>query len=85
MILKVINDQRPIENGQFVAFLTGRKSINTYPKYLRVGKVTNAKNYEIEELENKKTWKVYPTNIITVGDNGLVNGIKVTLELTDRP
>jgi hypothetical protein len=84
MIIKVINDQRPIKNGQYVAFVTGLKSLNTYPKYLRIGIVINSENYEIKELSTEKIWIVYPSNIITVGDEGLLKGIKSVIEYTEN-
>jgi len=82
--MKVINDQRPIFNGQFIAFVTGLKSINTYPKYLRIGEVIDAKDYVIKELVNSKIWKVYPSNIITTGDDGIVQGVASQIVFTEK-
>jgi len=85
MILSVINDQRPLKNGQHCAFLTGKKSINTFPKYLRIGKVIDEKDLVIEDLETGKHWKVYPSNVIITGDEGEIKGVDCKLILTDRP
>ncbi len=83
MLMKVTADQRPVCDGQIVAFITGLKSINTTPKYLRVGKVVDAKDYAIEDLETGKVWKVYPSNIITTGDEGLIKGVEAKIHIRD--
>lgn len=84
MIFKAINDQRPIEDGQIVAFVTGLKSVNTYPNYLRVGEVVDAKDFAIKELSTGKIWKVYSSNIIVVGDEGKLQGVETTFRFVDK-
>lgn len=85
MILQVEHNPEFIENGQMVAFLTGKKSINTYPKYLRIGEVVDAKDWAIKELSTGKIWKVYTQSVIKVDKGIPVRGVKATIELTERP
>lgn len=83
MILKVINDQRPVKDGQIVVFVTGKNSVNTYPKYLRVGEVMDAKELLVRESGTNRLWRLYASSVITVGDEGRVYGIEPVLKKID--
>ena len=85
MILQVEHNPEFIENGQIVAFLTGEKSINTYPKFLRIGEVIDAKDWAIKELSTGKIWKVYTQSVIKVDKGIPVRGVKATIRLTEHP
>lgn len=84
MFLKVKNNPEVIENGEIVVFFTGLKSVNTYPKYMRVGEVIDAKSFQVKELATGKKWKVYSQDVIKVGDGILVHGVKATLQTTEQ-
>ena len=85
MILQVEHNPEFIENGQIVAFLTGEKNINTYPQFLRIGEVINAKCWAIEELSTGRIWKVPTQQVIKVDKGIRVHGVKATIELTEQP
>lgn len=85
MILQVKNNPEYLENGQIVAFLTGKKSINTYPQFLRIGEVVDAKNWTIKEISTGKIWKVYTQSVIKVDKGIPVKGVRATIELTEHP
>lgn len=84
MILQVENNPEVLEKGEIVAFVTGKKSINTYPQYLRIGEVVDEKNWVIKELSTGKIWKVYTQSVIKVGKGIPVKGVKATIKLTEK-
>lgn len=88
MIINVESNPDYLEVGEFVAFITGRKSVNTYPKILRVGKVLtpygSPKGLTVEDSNTGKVWKPYSQDIIRVSKEHITYGVKATLEKTDR-
>lgn len=85
MILQVEHNPEFIENGQIVAFVTGKNKINTYPQYLRIGEVIDSKEWKIKEITTGKIWQVYTQSVIKVDKGIRINGVKATIELTERP
>lgn len=84
MIIQVKNNPEFIENGEIVAFITGEESVNTFPSFLRIGEVVDAKGWVIRELSTGKIWKVYTQNVIRVGKGAPVYGVKAILELQQK-
>ena len=84
MIIQVNNNPEIIKNGEVVAFITGETSVNTYPRYLRVGQVLNAENWEVIEFATSKVWKVYSNDIIRVDTGIRVYGVKAVFALQEQ-
>jgi hypothetical protein len=89
MIFQVKSNQTHFEVGDYVAFVTGEKSVNTYPKFLRIGKVLKVSGEikcvdEVEELSTGKIWKPYNVDVIKVGNGISIQGVQPTLALTER-
>lgn len=86
MIIQVKNNPDFLAKNEIVAFLTGEKSVNTYPKFLRVGKVIKYdKGIEIVDLSTGKVWKPYSGDVIKIGNGAPVKGVTAKIELTERP
>lgn len=88
MILQVNTNEVGFEVGEHIAFVTGEKSVNTYPYYLRIGKVTKVDSKgefvkEVEELSTGKIWKPYSSQIIKVGKGIAIKGVAAQLVLTE--
>jgi hypothetical protein len=87
MIIQVKNNPDDLVKNEIVAFLTGEKSVNTYPKFLRVGKVIkgyNSGGVEIVDLSTGKIWKPYSGDIIKIGNGAPVQGVEAHIKFTER-
>jgi len=84
MIFQVENNPEIIKNGQYVAFVTGKKTINTYPHYLRIGQVVDAEKWKIKELSTGKIWQVYSQAIIKVDKGIPVFGVEPTFKIINQ-
>lgn len=92
MTINVGSNPTELRTGEYIVFLTGEKSVNTYPKYMRIGKVLHGYNapgepgsLTVEELSTGKIWKPYTGDVIRVGEGAMVYGVTAKIELTERP
>lgn len=88
MILQVESNPANIKKGDIVMFLTGEKSVNTYPKVMRIG-IVETPYFEkggltVKEISTSKIWKPYSQDIVLVNDGIPVKGIQTQIILTDK-
>jgi hypothetical protein len=83
IIFSVESNPEIIEAGEIVLFITGQKSINTYPQYLRIGQVISVEKLEVIELSTSKIWKVYTSSLIKVNSGIRIKNVKAVLVETD--
>ncbi len=87
MVLQVKNNPEHLEKGEIVVFFTGAKSINTLPKFMRVGEVLQGYGVDcqVRELSTGKVWHPYSGDIIQVGKGIPVQGVSAVLKFTENP
>lgn len=89
MVLQVDTGQMDFKIGDFVVFITGEKKVGTFPKYMRIGKVTKlTEKYgfidEVEEISTGKKWNPYASDVIKVGDGIPIKGVTFQMVFTEN-
>jgi len=93
MIIEVASCPEIVTKGDVVAFLFGKRSVNHYPRELKIGTVVvgynDSPHYEgktltIKELYTGKIYHPYGIDLILVNGGIDVRGVGVKLTLTDK-
>ncbi len=83
MVLQVETNYQQFEIGEYIAFITGKDSVNTNPRYLRIGQVesidTSGVVYKVRELGTNKLWNPYSSDAIKAHEGIKINNVKATL------
>lgn len=82
MVAKINQNSDEIKDGDFVIFITGEKSVNTFPSYIRVGKVLSFEKREVLDLNTNKTYKLYTNQIFKAGKK--IQSVKSQLVFVDE-